>query len=242
MQAPRLEVRGVTFDAHGRTILRGVDLAVEAGSIHALLGANGTGKTTLACLIMGCCGYRPGAGHIAFEGHPIDGLLSHERARLGITLAWQEPARFEGLSVRRFLTLGPVPADPADLLARVGLDPAAYLDRPMDRTLSGGERKRIELASVLAFRPRVALLDEPGAGIDLASVEEIARVIRAMREGGAAVLLITHQEDFARIADRASLLADGRVAARGDPAEVAARYRQGSRPARAAGGRGGGGP
>jgi len=219
-----LEVRGVSFQAHGRRILEGLDLTVVEREIHALVGANGTGKSTLAFVIMGCEGYAPTSGEIVFAGRVINGLLLHERARLGITLAWQEPARFEGIALRDYVTAGGGSIDPGACLRRVGLAPDEYLDRMADRTLSGGERKRLELAAVLALRPRLAILDEPASGIDLLSMGAIVEVIRAFKEQGGSVLLITHQEEVARIADTASQLCDGRIVATGSPADVIARY------------------
>lgn len=221
-----LQIDGLSFTVAGRAILESVDLALEAGEIHVLLGANGTGKTTLANLVMGCSGYQPTAGTIRFRGRPIDGLPIHERARLGITLTWQEPARFEGLKVRDYLALGEDPGDPAAWLERVGLAADAYLDRAVDKTLSGGERKRIELASALALRPRLAILDEPGAGIDLLSIDEIVGLIRDLRRPDAAVLLITHQQELAQVADRASYLCGGRILATGKPERIAEAYRR----------------
>ena len=197
--------------------------------IHALLGANGSGKTTLARIVMGCAGYAPGAGAVRFGGRDLAGLAVHERARLGITMAWQEPARFEGLPVHQYLRLGARGAAPSECLRRVGLAPEAFLERALDKSLSGGERKRIELASMLALEPRLALLDEPAAGIDMPSLEEIERLILDLRRAGAAVLLITHVEQVARIADRASYLCGGRIAFTGDPAATAARYRERAR-------------
>jgi len=173
---------------------------------------------------MGCEGYAPGAGDILFEGRCINALPIYERARLGITLAWQEPARFEGLSVRDYLSLGRNRVDVGDCLQRVGLSPADYLDRKVDKTLSGGERKRIELASVLALAPRMVILDEPTAGIDLLSIHEIINVINSFKRQGSAVLLITHREEVTRIADRASQLCGGRIVCSGDPGSVAASY------------------
>jgi Fe-S cluster assembly ATP-binding protein len=166
---------------------------------------------------------------VRFDGRELSGLAVHERARLGIALAWQEPARFEGLPVRRYLALGARGAGPADCLRRVGLEPRVFLGRALDKSLSGGERKRIELASMLALRPRLALLDEPAAGIDMPSLEEIEQVILDLRAAGGAVLLITHVEPVARIADRASYLAGGRIAFTGEPAAAAARYRERAR-------------
>jgi len=219
-----LEVRGLTVRANHRRILEGLDLTVAEREIHALVGTNGAGKSTLAFAIMGCEGYAPAAGEIVFDGRAIEALPMHERARLGITLAWQEPARFEGIVVRDYITLRRLAVDARECLARVGLAPEQYLERQADRTLSGGERKRLELAAVLALRPRLAILDEPTAGIDLLSLGAIVDVIEAFKAQGASVLLITHQEEVARVADRASLLCGGRTVATGRPDEVIARY------------------
>lgn len=220
-----LEIENLSFAVRDKTPLDGVSLTVGAGEIHALLGANGAGKTTLANLVMGCSGYVPSAGEIRFLGRNINTLPIHERAQLGITLAWQEPARFEGLSVADYLSLGRPANTPEDCLRRVGLDPALYLDRALDKTLSGGERKRIELASLLALKPRLAVLDEPDSGIDMLSLQEVVDVIKDLQSEGAAVLLITHRQEIARIANRASLLCGGRLAVTGKPGEVAERFR-----------------
>ena len=228
-----LEVNRLSFRVPARVVLENLDLAVAAGEIHALLGANGAGKSTLAYLIMGCEGYRPGAGEIRFDGQVLDALPIYQRARLGITLAWQEPARFEGLSVHDYLSLAAGrlhPVGPPDCLQQVGLSPMDYLPRRVDKTLSGGERKRIELASVIALNPRLVILDEPTAGIDLLSMSEIIDVIRSFKLRGAAVLIITHHEAVTRIADRASLLCGGRILSTGDPERVVACYQK-QRPA-----------
>lgn len=218
-----LDVAGLGLSLGGRAILRDVDLALGEGELHVLLGANGAGKSSLAYCLMGCTGYPPDAGRMRFAGHELGDLPLHERARLGLALAWQEPARFEGLRVSDYLALG-ARTDPGDCLARVGLPPADYLPRLLDKTLSGGERKRIELAGVLALRPRLAILDEPTAGIDFLSQEEIAHVIQTLRVEGA-VLLITHQENLAAGADSASQLCGGRIVCRGEPARVIAAFK-----------------
>jgi Fe-S cluster assembly ATP-binding protein len=227
MSAPPslLRIAGLRLDLSGRPILDGIDLDVSPGEIHALLGTNGSGKSTLAYAIMGCEGYRPGGGEIEFDGRSLGPLPLHERARLGITLAWQEPARFEGIAVRDYLRIGTHGADTDGCLRQVGLDPREYAARAADRTLSGGERKRVELAAVLAMRPRLAILDEPTAGIDLISLDALIEVIEAMRATGSAVLLITHQAEVAAHADRASQLCGGRIVFRGETASVLAHYR-----------------
>lgn len=218
-----LEVTGLGLALGGRPILAGIDLTVARGELHVLLGANGAGKSSLAYALMGCAGYRPQAGRILLDGEDVTALPLHERARRGLALAWQEPARFEGLTVADYLAIGGR-REPAECLREVGLAPEDYLARPLDKTLSGGERKRIELAGVLALEPRLALLDEPTAGIDFLSQAEIEDVIRALRRQGA-VLLITHQERLAAGADRASQLCGGRIVCAGEPAAVIANYK-----------------
>ena len=220
-----LGIRGLTYSANEKEILSNLAFSVEAGEIHALLGTNGTGKSTLAYLIMGCGGYRPASGEIRFEGQEISDLKMHERAALGITMAWQEPVRFEGISVRDYLSLNKKGADPSHYLEMVGLSPELYLGRMVDKCLSGGERKRIELASILALCPKLAILDEPDSGIDMLSTRDIINVINLFKQNGSAVLLITHREEIALIADRASQLCRGGIVCSGNPREVAEYYK-----------------
>ena len=220
-----LELRAIYYSATGREILTGLTFGIETGEVHALLGTNGTGKSTLANMIMGCHGYLPLSGEIFFAGTLINDLKIHERARLGISMAWQEPARFEGLQVRDYLTLGTAAEKPESALRLVGLEPSRYLDRMVDRSLSGGERKRIELASVLALQPKLAILDEPDSGIDMLSTDDIIRVLDHLRSGGSAVLLITHRDEIAAAADRASQICGGRIVSTGSPSEVAAGFK-----------------
>jgi Fe-S cluster assembly ATP-binding protein len=115
--------------------------------------------------------------------------------------------------------------EPGEYLKKVGLRPEDYLNRMLDKTLSGGQRKRIELASVLAFRPKLAILDEPDSGIDMLSVQEIVDVIHSFKDFRASVLLITHREEIARVADRASQLCGGKIVFTGSPSEVADHYK-----------------
>ena len=220
-----LEIRGLSYEVADKRILDGLSLNIEEGEIHALLGTNGTGKSTLAYLITGCEGYRPTSGEIVFDGRTIDGLKIHERAGLGITMAWQEPVRFEGITVMNYLTLKNKNTDPAAYLGMVGLNPALYLNRMVDKSLSGGERKRIELASILALQPRLAVLDEPDSGIDMLSTQDIIHVITVFKENRSSVLLITHREEIALISDRASQLCRGRILCSGTPEKVAEYYK-----------------
>jgi Fe-S cluster assembly ATP-binding protein len=220
-----LEINDITFRTAEREILSGLSLSVEAGEVHALLGTNGTGKSTLAYLLMGCDGYLPTSGKIIFDGNLLNDLKIHERARLGISMAWQEPARFEGLRTRDYLALGKTSESPELALQLVGLEPSRYLDRMVDRSLSGGERKRIELASVLALQPRLAILDEPDSGIDMLSTNDIIAVLEHLRSHGSGVFLITHRNEIAVAADRASQICGGRIIRTGSPGQVAAAFK-----------------
>lgn len=225
-----LKLADIELRVGDKVILHNICLEVAEAEIHSILGANGTGKSTLAAVIMGLSGYQPTAGRIWFRGEDITELSVTERARRGITLAWQEPARFEGLTVREFLEIGRRSCgnsflSPKECLAKVGLEPQKYLDRAVDATLSGGERRRIELASVLSMKPKLVMLDEPDSGIDALSIDHIVDVIRTLARTGAAVLLITHHEEVAAIADRASSLCGGTILKTGDPAGIARFFR-----------------
>ena len=225
MASSLLDIRNLAFEVDRQTILDRLSLAIEREEIHALLGANGSGKTTLAYVLMGCEGYAPSAGTVLFNGTDLLPLKMHERARSGLTLAWQEPTRFEGVTVREYLTLGKPDWDPEPALRQVGLAPDRYLNRQMDKALSGGERHRIELASVLSMKPKLAILDEPAAGIDMLSITHIIDIIRALKAAGGSVLLITHQEEVALIADQASQLCAGRIIFSGKPRETVDHFR-----------------
>ena len=186
-----LQVEYLSLRREGREILRRVNLVVRPGEVHGLLGRNGSGKSSLAYALMGCAGYVPSGGRILFDGQDITRLSITERGQLGLTLAWQDPARFEGLKVKDYLSLGmkePSRERMEEALAAVALTPLAYLERGVNSALSGGERKRIELAAVYAMQPRLAILDEPDSGIDVLSLDDIARLIRRMAEEGTTVL------------------------------------------------------
>ena len=222
---PLLEIKEITYGVKEKEIFSGLSLSVDPGEVHAIIGKNGTGKSTLAYLVMGCESYIPRTGEIIFDGKVINHLLLHERAKLGITMAWQEPVRFEGISVKNYLTLGNKEINPSRYLELAGLNPGLYLERMIDRTLSGGERKRIELASVLTLSPRLVILDEPDSGIDMLSIQDILNVITEFKEYGASVLLITHREEIANIADRASEICNGRIICSGAPFKVTRYYK-----------------
>lgn len=213
-----LELKNVVLDLGGKRILDGLSVDFWEGHVHAVVGPNGAGKSTTASTIMGLAGYRHFEGDILLDGQSIKDLSVSDRARLGITMAWQEPARFEGLSVRKFIGAGA--KDPSidairRVLRRVRLAPEKYLDRAVDKTLSGGERKRIELASILAMEPRVVLMDEPDSGIDVEALDMILDAIQDLKAKGCTVILITHSAVVLRHAEHAFLLCNGRLMDKG---------------------------
>lgn len=218
-----LKIENLNIRKDNRVILREIGLAVNSHEIYGILGPNGAGKSSLAYAIMGCNGYRPYQGKIIFDGEEITDLPIWERARLGITLAWQHEARFEGITVEDYLLLGMKKVEGGELveaLKNVLLDPKEYLKRKIDKTLSGGERKRIELAAIFTMRPRLAILDEPDSGIDMLALDRIIELVRDLRDRGTTVILITHRANIARIAKRAALIGEGYLVREGSSQEV----------------------
>jgi len=215
-----LETKNLKLTLNGNHIINDLNLEVKEGKILGLLGVNGTGKTTLANLIMGI-GF-PDEGSIIFEGRDISRYPISERAKMGVTLAWQEPARFEGLSIIEYLGLSRNlgSSEIENYLWMVGLPPAEYLNRAVDASLSGGERKRVEFASVLAMRPKLAILDEPDSGIDVVSLPHVINGIVEMSKQGSAVLLITHSEETVSVVDELSIMCAGKIINVGPPEEM----------------------
>jgi Fe-S cluster assembly ATP-binding protein len=219
-----LQIDQVSLTLDGHRILDDLSLDLWEGYVHAIVGPNGAGKSTLASTVMGREGYRDFNGDIRLDGQSLTDKQIDERARLGITLAWQEPARFEGLTIRRFLSaIGRDLTDEqiADILGKVGLDPGRYLDRAADKTLSGGERKKLELASILVIKPRLVMLDEPDSGIDVESLQRIRQAIDLLKESGSTVLLITHSQEVLSWAEHAFLMCSGHILDKGSVEKIA---------------------
>jgi Fe-S cluster assembly ATP-binding protein len=218
-----LKIQNLYLERDGREVLRDVNLELTPGQVHTLMGLNGSGKSSLAYTIMGCEGYTPASGQILFEGKELNGLSIVERARLGITLAWQEPARFEGIPVGKYVGIGmkiPNRDSVVAALDAVSLPAKFYGYRATDQSLSGGERKRIELASVYAMHPRLAILDEPDSGIDTLTLGDVGVLIRRMAAEGCAVLLITHNDELVSVSDMASIMCAGSIIFSGLPLEA----------------------
>ena len=213
-----LEIKNLTLEMGGKKILQDLTLEIWQGHVHAIVGINGAGKSTLANTILGLSGYQDFAGDILFKGVSLKGKSIDERAALGITLAWQEPARFEGLKVKDFI-LASMKVKSLETakqaLETVGLNPDDYLERAVDKTLSGGERKKVELASILVMKPALALLDEPDSGIDIESIERIFTVVKLLKEGGTTVVFITHSVAVLKQAEHAFLFCHGRLVDKG---------------------------
>ena len=211
-------------DAQGRAdIVKNVSLDVEDGKFLVITGPNGGGKTTLAKLIMGLAA--PTGGQILLDGEDITGLSITDRARRGISYSFQQPPRFKGMKVSDLLTIAagkPLSHDEAcSYLTQVGLCARDYLSRDVDTSLSGGEVKRIEIATLLAKNSRIMIFDEPEAGIDLWSFARLTETFRELHEkGGRTILIISHQERIIRLADEIVLIANGESAGRGTADEL----------------------
>ena len=211
-------------DAQGRAdILKNVSLDVADGRFLVVTGPNGGGKTTLAKLIMGLM--TPTAGQIFFDGEDITARSITERARLGISYSFQQPPRFKGMKVSDLLTIAAGKTlshdEACSYLTQVGLCARDYLGRDVDTSLSGGEVKRIEIATLLAKNSKLMIFDEPEAGIDLWSFARLTETFRQLHdEGGHTIVIISHQERIIRLADEIVLIADGKVAGRGSVDEL----------------------
>ncbi len=211
-----LELENVTIETFDqqRIIVNNVSFGVKEGSIHSIIGPNGSGKSTLAYAIMGLSNYKLANGKIKFVGQDITNKTITERAQLGITLAWQEPARIEGLSVAKYISLGMKEKSSEkikEILQIVNLEPEIYYDRCIDDSLSGGERKRIELAAAIAMQPRLIILDEPDSGLDVIITEDFWNIFNKIKELNMTILLITHREDIGMVADYGTLLWRGEM-------------------------------
>lgn len=211
-------------DAQGRAdIVKNVSLDVEDGKFLVITGPNGGGKTTLAKLIMGLA--TPTGGQIFLDGEDITGLSITDRAKRGISYSFQQPPRFKGMKVSDLLTIAAGKAlshdEACSYLTQVGLCARDYLNRDVDTSLSGGEVKRIEIATPLAKNSRLMIFDEPEAGIDLWSFARLTETFRELHEkGGRTILIISHQERIIRLADEIVLIANGEIAGRGTADEL----------------------
>ena len=223
-----LELKNVSFNVNDESdrkeIIRDISLTIPDGRLIVITGPNGGGKSTLARLIAGI--EKPASGAVFFEGREITDLSVTDRARMGIAFAFQQPVRFKGIRVLDLIRIAAGKAlsvsDACEYLSSVGLCARDYIDREVNASLSGGELKRIEIATVLARNAKLSVFDEPEAGIDLWSFQNLVEVFQRMQrriEKGS-ILIISHQERILNIADEIVVLRDGRVAAQGPRDEI----------------------
>ena len=214
---------GVETEDSTKDIIKDVSFVVPDDKFVVITGPNGGGKSTLARLIMGIA--KPSSGQILFNGEDITHMGITERANLGISFALQQPVRFKGIHVvdllrlaaKRDLTVG----EACDYLSAVGLCARDYIDREVNASLSGGELKRIEIATVLARGTALSVFDEPEAGIDLWSFQSLIQVFENMQKRNhGSILIISHQERILNIADEIILIADGQLRHQGSKDEI----------------------
>ncbi len=222
-----LELKHISFKVNDggqdREIIRDISMTLPEGKLLVITGPNGGGKSTLARLIMGI--EKPTAGQILFNGEDITGLSLTERAKKGIGYAFQQPPRFKGLTVRRLLSLASGRTLPENeccaYLTKVGLCSRDYLNREVDASLSGGEVKRIEIATIMARDLKLAIYDEPEAGIDLWSFSMLVQSFRGIAsQKNESVIIISHQERIMKLADTIAVIADGRIRTVGPRDEI----------------------
>ncbi|MCI7505021.1 MAG: ATP-binding cassette domain-containing protein [Coriobacteriaceae bacterium] len=226
-----LELRNIVFEvpvSEGSTetkrIIDDVSLTIEDDKFIVITGPNGGGKSTLAKLIMGI--EKPTSGTILFNGTDITDMDIDERARLGMGYAFQQPARFKGMKVKKLLEIAAGERLPMmscnQYLSKVGLCSADFLTREVDKSLSGGEVKRIEIATILARDPKLAIYDEPEAGIDLWSFDRLTETFRDIHkaQGGRSIVIISHQERIIQLADQVILMGNGKLEAMGTLEEI----------------------
>ena len=221
-----LELRNITYevdDNHdNKEILKDISLTVDDHFV-AITGPNGGGKSTLAKMIAGII--KPTGGQILLDGEDITNLDITERAKKGISFAFQQPVHFKGLTVKDLITIAAgktmTISEICDVLSAVGLCAREYINREINGSLSGGELKRIEIAMITARGTKLSIFDEPEAGIDLWSFNSLIRVFEKMRdEINGTILIISHQERILDIADKIIVIADGKVKTIGTKEEV----------------------
>ena len=222
-----LELKNISFEVPNsdgqKEIIRDISLTVDDNKFVVITGPNGGGKSTMAKLIAGI--ERPTSGRIYFDGQDITDMSITDRANAGISFAFQQPVRFKGIQVLDLIRLAAkkrlTPADACEYLSEVGLCAKDYINREVNASLSGGELKRIEIATVLARGSRMSVFDEPEAGIDLWSFQNLIRVFERMRENTkGSILIISHQERILNIADEIIVLADGQITQSGSREEI----------------------
>ena len=218
-----LELKNICFERDNKKILDNINLTIETDKFVVITGPNGSGKSTLAKIIMGI--EKPDSGQILLEGQDITNLPINERAKLGIGFAFQHPVKFKGITVYDLLKLSAekdiTKIEACKILSKVGLCAKEYVDREINSSLSGGELKRIEIATVAVRNSMLTIFDEPEAGIDLWSFNNLIKIFEDMREiTKGTTLIISHQERILNIADQIILLNSGKLEKVGTAEEI----------------------
>ena len=218
-----LELENVCFTRENKKILDNVSLKIDTGKFIAITGPNGSGKSTLVKMIMGI--EKPDEGKIIFDGKDITNLEINERAKLGISFAFQQPVKFKGITVYDLLKIASkryiTKKEACEVLSQVGLCAKEYVDREVNGSLSGGELKRIEIATVVLRNSKLTIFDEPEAGIDLWSFNNLIEIFENMRElVKGTTLIISHQERILNIADEVILMRRGKIVQIGSSKEI----------------------
>lgn len=218
-----LELKDICFTRDNKKILDHVNLKIDADQFVVITGPNGSGKSTLAKIIMGI--EKQDRGQVLLNGQDISQLGIDQRAQIGIGYAFQQPVKFKGITVYDLLKLSAKKElkkqEACEILSKVGLCAKEYIDREVNSSLSGGELKRIEIASVSVRGSKLTIFDEPEAGIDLWSFQNLIKVFEDMREETkGATLIISHQERILNIANRIVLMKDGQIEKIGQKEEI----------------------
>jgi len=223
MKSKVLEIKNVCFTRENKKILDNINLKVNNDKFVVITGPNGSGKSTIAKIIMGI--EKPDSGQVVLDGKDITNLPINERADLGIGFAFQQPVKFKGITVYDILKLSSGKdmnkKEACEVLSKVGICAKEYIDREVNSSLSGGELKRIEIASVAVRNSKLTIFDEPEAGIDLWSFQSLIRVFEDMRKiVKGTTLIISHQERILNIADEIIVIKDGKVEKTGKREEI----------------------
>ena len=209
-----IKLENVSFKKGNKSILKNINLEFMDNKLYAITGPNGSGKSTLAKLIMGI--EKPTEGKMYLNDIDITNLSINERAKLKISYAFQQPITFKGITIHDLLKIAIKKEidkkEACEYLSKVGLCAKEYIDREINNTLSGGELKRVEIASIIATKPKIAIFDEPEAGIDLWSFQKLINVFKYLKEDMRGTnIIITHQEKILNMADEIILMNDGRI-------------------------------
>ncbi len=222
-----LELKNISFDVPQgdgeKGILKNVSVKIDDKKFVAITGPNGGGKSTLAKIIAGI--YKPTEGQIIFDGQDITEMSITDRAKAGISFAFQQPVKFKGIKVKDLIKLASgntlSVSSACDYLSEVGLCARDYINRDVDGSLSGGELKRIEIATIIARGTKLSVFDEPEAGIDLWSFKNLIDVFEKMHnEKDTSIIIISHQERILNIADEILVLANGEIQAQGKKEDI----------------------